>query len=142
MLGEGQYSLVLAAALLSITLNPLLFKLVPQLERALAPRAGRRGMARVEETAAPSLRDHVAVVGAGRVGGHIVDVLGRMQVPRLVVESDAATVEELQARGVPVLFGDAANSAILDHAGLTRARALVVTIPDDPAAGLAVAAAR
>ena len=78
----------------------------------------------------------------GEVGGHIVEVLGRIGVPRLVVESDADTVEDLQRRGVPVLFGDAANSAILDHAGLPRARALVVTIPDDPAAGLAVAAAR
>jgi hypothetical protein len=42
----------------------------------------------------------------------------------------------------PVLYGDAGNSEILDHAGLDRARPLVVTIPDDPAAGLAVAAAR
>jgi CPA2 family monovalent cation:H+ antiporter-2 len=139
MLTDAQYSLILAAALLSITVNPLLFKLVPGLERRL----GRRLRARsTEATVAPTLRDHVVVVGAGRVGSHIVDVLGRMNVPRLVVESDAATVEDLQKAGVPVLYGDAGNSEILDHAGLSRARALVVTIPDDPAAGLAVAAAR
>jgi K+:H+ antiporter len=84
----------------------------------------------------------VVVVGAGRVGSHIVDVLGRMGVPRLVVESDAGRVEDLQKAGVPVLYGDAGNSEILEHARLGRARALVVTIPDDPAAGLAVAAAR
>jgi CPA2 family monovalent cation:H+ antiporter-2 len=96
----------------------------------------------MEASIAPTLRDHVVIVGAGRVGSHIVDVLGRMNVPRLVVESDAATVEDLQKAGVPVLYGDAGNSEILDHAGLGRARALVVTIPDDPAAGLAVAAAR
>jgi CPA2 family monovalent cation:H+ antiporter-2 len=65
-----------------------------------------------------------------------------MGVPRLVVESDATRVEDLQKAGVPVLYGDAGNSEILDHAGLAHARALVVTIPDDPAAGLAVAAAR
>ena len=59
-----------------------------------------------------------------------------------MVESDATRVEDLQKAGVPVLYGDAGNSEILDHAGLARARALVVTIPDDPAAGLAVAAAR
>ena len=90
----------------------------------------------------PKVRDHVVIVGWGRVGGHIVEVLGRLGVPRLVVEADAARAEELLAHGVPVLFGDAANSEILDHAGLERARALVVTIPDEAAAGLAVAAAR
>jgi K+:H+ antiporter len=140
MLSDAQYSLILAAALLSITVNPLLFKLVPRLERTIGPRLGARPS--LEASVAPTLRDHVVVVGAGRVGSHIVDVLGRMGVPRLVVESDAATVEDLQKAGVPVLYGDAGNSEILDHAGLSRARALVVTIPDDPAAGLAVAAAR
>jgi CPA2 family monovalent cation:H+ antiporter-2 len=141
MLSDAQYSLLLAAALLSITVNPLLFKLVPRLERAIGPRFGRAPTA-MEATQAPRLRDHVVVVGAGRVGTHIVDVLRRMGVAVLVVESDASTVEDLQNAGVPVLFGDAGNSEILDHAALSRARALVVTIPDDPAAGLAVAAAR
>jgi CPA2 family monovalent cation:H+ antiporter-2 len=131
MLSDAQYSLVLAAALLSITLNPLLFKLVPRLERTIGARLGARPS--LEASIAPTLRDHVVVVGAGRVGSHIVDVLGRMGIPRLVVESDAATVEDLQKAGVPVLYGDAGNSEILDHAGLGRARALVVTIPDDPA---------
>ena len=89
----------------------------------------------MDASVAPTLRDHVVVVGAGRVGSRIVDVLGRMSVPRLVVESDATRVEDLQKAGVPVLYGDAGNSEILDHAGLGRARALVVTIPDDPARG-------
>jgi CPA2 family monovalent cation:H+ antiporter-2 len=141
MMRADQYSLILAAAVLSITVNPLLFRLVPPLERRLAPRLQHRKTDSEMQSEAP-LRDHVVVVGGGRVGGHIVEVLGRMGLPRLVVESDALTVEDLQRRGVPVLFGDAASSAILDHAGLPRARALVVTIPDDPAAGLAVAAAR
>ena len=140
MMTDAQYSLLLAAALLSITCNPLLFMLVPRLERAIGARL--RARTSMEASIAPTLRDHVVVVGAGRVGSHIVDVLGRMNVPRLVVESDATRVEDLQKAGVPVLYGDAGNSEILDHAGLGRARALVVTIPDDPAAGLAVAAAR
>jgi len=140
MMTDAQYSLLLAAALLSITCNPLLFKLVPGLERIIGPRMGTRPS--MDASAAPTLRDHVVVVGAGRVGSRIVDVLGRMGVPRLVVESDATRVEDMQKAGVPVLYGDAGNSEILDHAGLARARALVVTIPDDPAAGLAVAAAR
>ena len=71
-----------------------------------------------------------------------MDVLGGIAVPRLVVESDAEKVKELHHRGIPVLFGDAANSDILKAARLERARALVVTIPDDAAAALVVAGAR
>ncbi len=143
MLRADEYSLLLAAALVSITLNPVLFRLIPLLERVLARRLGSHTPATTAVSSdSNGLNRHVVVVGSGRVGGHIVDVLRRMDIPCLVVESDAGTVEELHGRGVPVLFGDAANSAILDHAHLERARALVVTIPDDPAAGLAVAAAR
>ena len=141
MLTEDQYSLILAAALLSITVNPLLFKLVPRLEPMIGRRFGKHRPAWRRPHRPPCATTSWSSA-PGRVGSHIVDVLGRMDVPRLVVESDAATVEELQKAGVPVLYGDAGNSEILDHAGLARARALVVTIPDDPAAGLAVAAAR
>jgi CPA2 family monovalent cation:H+ antiporter-2 len=144
---EGdQYSLLLAASLISITLNPLMFSLAGPLERRLLRWPFlRRWLERAPVTAGdvvPRAGDHVVVVGWGRVGGHIVDVLGRVGVPRLVVEVDAARAEELGKHGVPVLYGDAANSEVLDHAGLDRARALVVTIPDEAAAGLTVAAAR
>lgn len=90
----------------------------------------------------PGLAGHVVVVGWGRVGHHTVDVLAHVNVPRLVVEMDAARVEDLQRQQVPTLFGDAANSEILSHAGLERARALVVTVPDEAGAALIIAAAR
>src|SRR4029077_6074001 len=99
MMTSDQYSLLLAAALLSITCNPLLFKLVPGLERRISARLGRRLAASMEATNAPTLRDHVVVVGAGRVGSHIVDVLGRMGVPRLVGESGAVRGGEVQGGG-------------------------------------------
>jgi CPA2 family monovalent cation:H+ antiporter-2 len=144
---EGeQYSLLLSAALVSITLNPAMFRLVDPLERRLlAWPVLRRWLDRApvaQGDLMPKAGDHVVIVGWGRVGGHIVDVLGRVGVPRLVVEVDVARAEELGKSGVPVLFGDAANSEVLDHAGLDRARALVVTVPDEAAAGLTVAAAR
>ena len=56
---------------------------------------------------------------------------GRLQVPRLVVETNPGIADRLQAAGVDTLFGDAANSEMLEHAGLNRARALVVTVPDE-----------
>jgi CPA2 family monovalent cation:H+ antiporter-2 len=82
------------------------------------------------------------IVGYGRVGHHIVSLLGQMEIPHLVVDEDPVRIEELDRRGIPTLFGDAANSDLLAHAGLARARALVVAGPDEDARALVVPAAR
>jgi CPA2 family monovalent cation:H+ antiporter-2 len=82
------------------------------------------------------------VVGYGRVGEHIVNVLEQLKVPYLVVERDAVNAAEYQERGIPTLFGDAANSEILTHVGLDKARALVVTVPEEASAELIVVGAR
>jgi CPA2 family monovalent cation:H+ antiporter-2 len=146
VLAQDQYGLILAGAVLSIVINPLMFKLVPLAERVLQKlpafwRMLEHGMP-TPQPVEHGLAGHVVVVGLGRVGEHIVRVLERLAVPRLVIEQDAARASEFQQRGVPTLFGDAANSEILTHAGLERARALVVTIPDETAAELVVTAAR
>src|SRR5690606_20535979 len=85
---------------------------------------------------------HVAIIGYGRVGRHISNLLGQMSIPHLVIDSDAERIDELNQRGIPNLYGDASNSEVLTHAGLERARALVVAGPDEAASGLVVAAAR
>lgn len=139
MTGE-QYSMLLASAVLAITLNTFMFSLLLPLGKRLVGSPLFR-FAPGEEAPAVT-RGHVVVVGWGRVGAHIVDVLGRVGAPRLVVELDAVRAEQLRKEGVPVLVGDAGNSAILDHAHLPDARAFVVTLPDEAAAGLAVGAAR
>uniref|UniRef100_C6E851 Sodium/hydrogen exchanger n=1 Tax=Geobacter sp. (strain M21) TaxID=443144 RepID=C6E851_GEOSM len=145
-INRDQYSLILAGALCSITLNPAMFRLIrpaekwlqrfPFLWRAL----NRHGPAPapIEE----SMAGHVVIVGFGQVGRYIVTVLGQVQLPHLVVETDATRVEELGRLKVPTLFGDAANSEVLEHACLNRARALVVTVPEEAASQLIVSAAR
>ncbi len=88
------------------------------------------------------LRDHVVIIGYGRIGKHLVQVLKTLNIPQLVIESDVERVEALNAQGIATLYGDAANSEVLIHAGLERARALVVTVPRETTAMMIVAAAR
>ena len=143
LITANQYSLILAGAIISITLNAFVFKLIDPVERALkrSPtvwRALNHGV--LDLTSTPdTLSDHVVIVGCGRVGRHLSEALGRLKIPRLVVEADPTRVAKLRSIGVPVLFGDAASSEILHNAGLERARALAITVPDD-ASALAVAA--
>jgi monovalent cation:H+ antiporter-2, CPA2 family len=146
LISPDQYSLILAGAIVSITVNPLMFRLIDPAERWLKRfpplwrflnRHGPAQPVKVEP-----LSGHVIVVGSGRVGRHISEVLTQLRVPRLVVEVDPARLAILHRLGVPVLYGDAASSEVLDHAGLERARALIVTLPDDAAARAVVILAR
>lgn len=146
LLRRDQYSLILAGALLSITLNASLFRLVGPGENWLR-RFPRLWMLLDRHGPAPALiedtlRDHVVIVGYGRVGHHIVNLLGEVQIPHLVVEQDAEKVDELSRRGIPTLFGDAANSEVLTHANLKEARAFIVSGPDEDASALMVTTAR
>jgi CPA2 family monovalent cation:H+ antiporter-2 len=147
LIDSGQYSMILAAAIVSITLNPFLIRLVEPLERTLSrsrPKLwhwlDRHGAPPLPEV--PAMRDHVVIVGCGRVGRHIAEALGRLKIPRLVVEADPVRIEKLREVGVPVLYGHAGSSEILEHAGLDRARALVVTLPDDASVLSVIATAR
>jgi CPA2 family monovalent cation:H+ antiporter-2 len=89
-----------------------------------------------------TIRDHVVVVGYGRVGQQILNVLEAIDIPCLVIEADVERVEVLNRRGILTLYGDAANSEVITHAGLERARALVVTVPEEATSAVVVAAAR
>lgn len=146
LLDLEQYSLILAGAVLSIVVNPLMFRAIYPVENwlkrhsTLWARLDRHGPAL--PLPGEHFTDHVVIVGYGRVGHHVVDVLAYMSIPRLVVDARAARVAELTKMGVPTLFGDAANSEILNHAGLEHARALVVTVPDESTAEVVVASAR
>ncbi|HEU0292260.1 MAG TPA: cation:proton antiporter [Anaerolineales bacterium] len=146
LLDRDQYSLILAGSLLSITLNPIIFRFITPAEKWLQKLpAVWRLLDRHRPMPLPveeSIEGHVVIVGYGRVGHHIVNLLGQMEIPHLVIDADAARIEELNRRGVHSLYGDAANSEVLTHAGLERARALVVAGPDESASELVVAAAR
>lgn len=145
LLDIDQYGLILAAAAISIILNPLMFRLIPVTERALLRfPAIWRGMSRGDQKPEPlheEFEDHVVIVGYGRVGRHIGGVLQRLGLPFLVIEQDMVYATELQEQGIKTMFGDAANSEILTHVCLDCARALVVTVPNETTAELIVGAA-
>ena len=145
VLSQEQYGLILAAATLSIMVNPFMFDLIPKQEAFLKkfPFFWKRFN---QSTALPealdrSMHDHIIIVGYGRVGKYIGRVLKQLNLPYLVVESDAVAVKEMQEAGIVTLFGDAANSEILQHTDMSAARALVVTVSDETTAELVVASA-
>ncbi len=130
--------LILAGALISITLNPFAFASLPAIERWL--RARPRLLAAIErprplaeahaEASFAGLRGHAIVVGHGRVGGTITPVLAAEGLPFLVVERDRVRYERLIEARLPALFGDASAPGVLEAGGVRGARLLIVATPD------------
>lgn len=138
MPAEGQ-SLVLAGALISIALNPLLFHAIEPIQRWIR---ARNNLARLLErpddplaelptsTDQQHLSGQVVLVGYGRVGRHIARALREQHRPYVVAEQNREIVERLRAKGVPAVSGDAAEPAVLIQAHVARAGTLVIAIPD------------
>jgi monovalent cation:H+ antiporter-2, CPA2 family len=145
LLTQNQYGLILAASVLSIVVNPFMFRAILPTEHVLQrvptlwQRLERGGP--TPELLNKAMTDHVVIVGYGRVGRHIGRVLDHLGSPYLIIEMDAAYASDMQRAGIQTLFGDATNTEILRYSGLDQACALVVTVPDEVTAELIVAAA-
>ena len=83
------------------------------------------------ENSLSHLRDHVIVCGYGRMGALIVRELRRRGVPVVVVENERTLEPDLRYAEATYLIGDATEEETLLHAGLQRARALVIVLPSD-----------
>jgi CPA2 family monovalent cation:H+ antiporter-2 len=135
---EGQ-SLILAGALISITLNPLVFAAVEPAQRWVRSRSHlARALERRDDPLAElpasvdveTLSGHVTLVGFGRVGSRIAQALSERKIAYVVAEENREVVERLRERGIHAVSGDAAEAAVLIQAHVARASLLVVATPD------------
>lgn len=145
MLSPEGRNLVLAGAILSIMINPLLFTL---LERYLAKTEtiedqSLQEVTEEEEKQIPvDLCNHVLLVGYGRVGSLIGAKLHDAGVPLVVIENSRPRIEALREQGIHAVLGNAANPEMLELARIDCARWLLLTIPNGYEAGEIVAFAR
>jgi CPA2 family monovalent cation:H+ antiporter-2 len=136
---DGQ-NLVLAASLISISINPLIFGAIEPLQEMLRSRSPlARKLERPDNplaelplsTEEKYLVKQVVMVGFGQVGGHIGETLAQHEIPFVVAEQNRDLVEQLRAKGIPAVEGNAADPTVLIQAHVKDASMLVVTT-DDP----------
>ena len=135
---EG-HSLIVAGALISIAINPLVFRAIEPVQAWIRKRSD---LARTFErptdplgelpaTVTPeSLTDHTVLIGYGRVGTRIAQALRRHEVPLVVADENREAVERLRERGILAIWGDAADPGVLVQTHVARARILILAIPD------------
>jgi CPA2 family monovalent cation:H+ antiporter-2 len=154
LLPDAGANVLVAAALVSISINPLLFgrldaveswlRARPRLWRLLNARAERR-RDRVNAVAirAVEARPPAAViVGYGPVGRTVDRLIRQAGMATVVIDLNLDTVSALAQEGRAALYGDASHADILRHAGIARASHLVVTLPHKVNRGPLIAAAR
>ena len=149
-------ALIVATALMSITLNQPLLSGLRFIQRRLDERerqgdaqaaiaAGTESSASLPAAARASrdpldpggdpfdfsrFHDHVVVVGYGRFGTTIMEALQRESARYVIVEEQERLVAGLRTRGERAVFGDATRSEVLQRAGIEHARLIVVTAPE------------
>ena len=128
-IGHDLYSLILTTAILTMILTPLVSSQTARLY-SLKKRFFRHEPLETLNIPETGLRQHAVIVGGGRVGSRIADVLKSFGLPLVVVELDHRRVENAQTDGIPVVYGDATHEIVLEAAEISTARLLVVTTPD------------
>jgi CPA2 family monovalent cation:H+ antiporter-2 len=139
------FDLILATALVTIVLTPSTIRIAPRLLSLLSLIPGARELFKEPADASDrveGLAHHAVICGYGRVGRELADALDARGIAYLVIEYHPEVARDLREWGVPVLYGDAANPAVLEHAHLERARLLAILMPDANAAELATRHAR
>ncbi|MDN0083332.1 YbaL family putative K(+) efflux transporter [Crenobacter sp. SG2305] len=137
--------LILAGAILSILLNPLLFSLLDRYASRLAEAGPLPDELESGEEAwltAATLSGHTVLVGYGRVGSLVGAELATAGRPFVVIEARADCHQLAECHGVPVLVGNALADDLLVVAGIDRASWLVVAISNAFEAGQIIAQAR
>jgi CPA2 family monovalent cation:H+ antiporter-2 len=131
LVSAGAGSFTLAVTSITMALIPVLSILA----RRLTTRLEKRKEPGPELAATPPAgeKGHAIVIGHGRVGQLVCDMLERHRFPFLATDRDPAAVTEHRRRGRDVYYGDAANPAFLKSCGIMDARAVIVTIHDQAA---------
>jgi CPA2 family monovalent cation:H+ antiporter-2 len=135
-LAGGLIDRALATTLISAVAISML--VIPGLAKLGARIGSPRGAAATPPEIPPeSEASRVIIVGYGRVGALIGDMLDRHSIPFIAVDSNAGVTSRARSDGKPVYYGDAARPEYLRRCGLETARAVVVTM-DSPIANEAV----
>jgi CPA2 family monovalent cation:H+ antiporter-2 len=168
LLPEAGRDLILAGAILSIVLNPVVFAgvewLRPRLEKrdataapaetkplgpateigalASSPPPAPSGKREENEPVATKLTDHTILIGYGRVGSLVGQSLKERNMPFLVIEDADKTIARLREDGIEIVTGNAANAEVFAAANAAGARRLILAIPNAFEAGQVVLRAR
>ncbi|WP_437192986.1 cation:proton antiporter domain-containing protein [Planctomicrobium sp. SH527] len=158
LISEAAHSALVASAILTITINPLLFRLLPTIEQGLRrrpmlwkilnyrtdQRIRRANQVVSEQVANPATPEErlAVVIGYGPVGRSVNQLLREAGMRTVIIDMNMDSVTEANKQGQDAIYGDGSREAVLEQAGVERATHLVVTLPQSSGVGMIIHAAR
>ncbi|MES2182304.1 MAG: cation:proton antiporter [Pseudomonadota bacterium] len=136
LISGSALQMILAASLLSMVAAPFLIQYNGRIARKLVPSYNRNSGQVVQDIDAIGrhLNGHVIICGYGRSGQYLGRFLKEENIQFIALDIDPARVLEASAAGENVMFGDAGRRVVLEAAGGARAKALIISYDDNPAA--------
>lgn len=129
------YLLILGTTAVTLVIAPFVLQLVPKLLDWMetVPRLAKfleQSSFPIEVSEDLPGPDHIIVCGYGRMGRILVQLLRGHGYPVLAIDQSEAAIQELRNSGIPYLYGNAASLHVLETAGVDRARAMTIALPD------------
>jgi len=149
MIPMDVYNVLVVCAIVSITLNPGLFRMIPRFEKALQriPRLwgalNIRANRKAEKKASDKLTHfpgngssnaiaedaNVIIVGYGPAGQRVDKALGESDCSTIIIDLNVDTVNYLNEHGKQAVYGDSSRPEVLKAAGIEKAQYLVLSLP-------------
>lgn len=125
-------NLILAGALFSIALNPILFNGVRRWCDTHADPAisARDNLAHLESSESSALRNTILLIGFGRVGAHVTSKINPAQYDLVILDSNREKISQLRKHGLHAVAGDATQGEALVEAQIEKAAVVLITVPD------------
>ena len=145
---RGEEQVFLAVTVITMSLTPFLIAAGPRTADYLC---GRPALARLDRAVKagsetppkePPLEDHLVIIGYGLNGRNLARAAKAGGIPYRIIDLNPDTVAKEKEKGEPIFFGDATNASILTHAGIEKARILVIVINDPPSIRVIMGLAR
>jgi len=137
LLDKDTYQLFLGVSILTMAATPFVMSCGPWISDWLQtlPLPKRLSAGLQSETSLlheqrQKLNDHLVIIGFGINGKNVARAAHSMKIPYVITEMNPETVRREKAAGEPIMYGDAANEAVLLHVDIRNARVVVVGIPD------------
>jgi CPA2 family monovalent cation:H+ antiporter-2 len=134
LMSQDLYQLFLAASIATMALTPLCVRLGDPAAllaiRHLPARLVRGNLSLLGRETKLHAADHVVIAGYGLNGQNLARVLKHLEIPHLIIDTNPFSVSAGRKGGERIMFGDACQPEVLEHARIAQARVMVIAISD------------
>lgn len=146
LITDDFYQIFLSSSVITMFITPFVIRYSSNLSQRITSLSPFRDFLKSKDTQEAAKRlsyaeGHVIIVGFGINGKNLARVLSDTQIPYVVIELNADTVKKKKKKE-PIFYGDATSPEILHHAGIHKAKILVIAISDAAATRRIVQIAR